>query len=68
MAQLEADAIRRGCTLVYLETMSFQAPSFYQSLGFEPACTFAGFPNGITKSIMRRSLADLAAAAREVER
>lgn len=57
MARLEAEAIRRGCAQIYLETLSFQAPAFYQRLGFKTACTFAGFPNGITKSIMRRSLA-----------
>jgi GNAT superfamily N-acetyltransferase len=61
IAQFEAEAIRRGCGLVYLETLSFQAPSFYQRLGFETAYTFAGFPNGITKSIMRRTLADTGA-------
>lgn len=58
---VEAEARRRGCTLLYLETFSFQAPEFYRRLGFEPACEFTGFPEGIVKYVMRKDLVDFPA-------
>ena len=54
---VEEEARRRGCTLIYLETFSFQAPDLYRHLGYEAACEVAGFPNGIVKYVMRKALA-----------
>ena len=54
---VEREARARGCSLLYLETFSFQSPDFYRCLGFESACELAGFPNGIVKFVMRKSLA-----------
>ncbi len=35
MLQLaEAEAIRRGCQYAYVDTMDYQAPDFYQRLGY----------------------------------
>jgi len=31
----EAEARRRGCKYVFLDTMSYQAPGFYESLGYQ---------------------------------
>ncbi|MEO0482310.1 MAG: GNAT family N-acetyltransferase [Planctomycetota bacterium] len=56
VAEVESHARRCRCTLLFLETFSFQAPEFYGRLGFETACAFAGFPGGVRKYIMRKSL------------
>jgi GNAT superfamily N-acetyltransferase len=42
----------RGCRSFYLETFSFQAPAFYQSLGYTPVCELRGFGHGIVKYVM----------------
>lgn len=34
MAMAEAEAIRRGCMGAYLHTVQFQAPGFYEKLGY----------------------------------
>jgi ribosomal protein S18 acetylase RimI-like enzyme len=34
MAMAEAEAVRRGCTGAYLYTNQFQAPGFYEKLGY----------------------------------
>jgi ribosomal protein S18 acetylase RimI-like enzyme len=57
VANVEAEARARGCTLIYLETFTFQAPNFYARLGYEVAATLAGFPDGITKFLMTKRLA-----------
>jgi GNAT superfamily N-acetyltransferase len=53
---VHVEAASRGCTLLYLETFSFQTPELYERLGYEIACQFDGFPNGIVKYIMHRRL------------
>lgn len=50
----EARAAKRGCTLFYLETFSFQAPAFYRSLGYEVANELRGYPHGIARYVMVR--------------
>jgi GNAT superfamily N-acetyltransferase len=50
----EERAAARGCSTFFLETFSFQAPSFYESLGYAPATEFRGFPHGIVKYVMVR--------------
>lgn len=47
MQQAEEQAKQRGCLAAQLDTLSFQAPQFYQKLGFEVVGTvpeFAGSP------------------------
>jgi ribosomal protein S18 acetylase RimI-like enzyme len=53
----EAGATARGCTTLYLTTFSFQAPGLYRSLGYRSAVELRGFPNGIVKYIMVRTIA-----------
>lgn len=47
--QFEAHAVQRGCTSVYLETFSFQAPALYRALGYAVEFQRTGYPHGITK-------------------
>ncbi len=39
-------ARQRGCDFIFVETMNFQAPRFYQELGFTNELTRHGFANG----------------------
>lgn len=56
MTMFEAEARKRGCALVYLDTFTFQAPAFYLKQGYETACRFDGFPGGMSKLVMRKAL------------
>ena len=42
----EAEARRRGCEQVVLSTHSFQAPAFYERLGYEKLAVIRGQPKG----------------------
>jgi len=53
----EARAKQRGCRMFYLTTFSFQAPAFYKALGYLPAHEIRGFPAGIVKYLMVRTVA-----------
>ena len=39
----EVEAKKRGCLVAQLDTLSFQAPDFYQKLGFDIVGTVPGF-------------------------
>ena len=53
----EARVKTRGCRTLYLTTFSFQAPALYRSLGYRPAAEVRGFPDGIVKYLMVRTVA-----------
>jgi len=44
LARAEAEARRRGCTGVWLDTFSFQAPAFYPRHGYQPFGEIADYP------------------------
>jgi len=46
MARAEAEARNRGCHGAQVDTLSFQAPRFYQQFGFEVIGTVPDFPAG----------------------
>ena len=46
MALAEAEARRLGCTGIWLDTFTFQAPGFYAKLGFEEAGRITDHPPG----------------------
>ena len=57
MALAENEALRRGCTRVFLETYSFQALPFYEKCGYTVHCRIADFPvggarYGLTKNLL----------------
>jgi ribosomal protein S18 acetylase RimI-like enzyme len=45
----EDEARRRGCRRVVVTTHSFQAPGFYQRLGYRHIATVEGYPEGHAK-------------------
>jgi len=62
----EGRARKHGCTIAYLETLSFQAPSLYRSLGYVTVHEHAVFPHGIVRHLMVHALACTPQAADQV--
>jgi len=57
LMQLLEDAVRRrGATMIYLDTFSFQARGFYERCGYGVVATLEGFPDGIAKFLMVKRL------------
>ena len=52
----EAEAIARGCTQVVLATHSFQAPGFYERLGYERKYAIVDRPRGHANIIYVKAL------------
>ena len=46
MGQAERIARHSGCGMIHLFTYDFQAPGFYERLGYEQWGALEGFPNG----------------------
>ena len=49
-------AADRDCTMVQLETFSFQASIFYEKLGYETIAVLQDFPPGHQKYFLKKSL------------
>lgn len=56
LAEAEAEAVRRGCSQLVLTTHSFQAPQFYQKLGFTVVSEVPGYPCGHSQVVLRKPL------------
>lgn len=59
----EQEAVRRGCAQVLLTTHSFQAPGFYEHLGYTRQATVAGYPQGHAQLVYVKALRGAAAQA-----
>jgi ribosomal protein S18 acetylase RimI-like enzyme len=46
MMAAEREATRRGCVQIVLSTHSFQAPEFYESLGYIRLAAIPNYPKG----------------------
>ena len=57
MNRFETEATRRACSLIYLDTFSFQARPFYENRGYRVVLETQGFTNGIVTYSMRKQLA-----------
>jgi len=53
---IEDEAKRFGATRSYLDTMSFQAPGFYRSCGYEEFGSIDGYPAGVTRHWLTKTL------------
>ena len=56
LQHFEKAAATRGCTLVYLDTFSFQAPDFYRRCGYHVAFETRGFAQDIVKYTLHKLL------------
>jgi GNAT superfamily N-acetyltransferase len=52
----EQEAWRRGCTQMVLDTHSFQAPEFYEKLGYEIVGVVDEYPRGHKKYYLKKRL------------
>jgi GNAT superfamily N-acetyltransferase len=52
----ESQAVRRGCEQVVLMTHSFQAPAFYEHLGYERKYVIEGRPKGYADIVYVKQL------------
>ena len=52
----ERRAAERGCRRVFLDTFSFQAPGFYQKLGYQVYGRAEGWPSGHAHLFLRKDL------------
>ncbi|MCG6138791.1 MAG: GNAT family N-acetyltransferase [Nostoc sp. LLA-1] len=56
LAAAEQESIKRGCQYAYLDTFSFQAPEFYQKLGYTVFGELPNFPEGYSGFFLRKVL------------
>lgn len=54
--QAERIARHSGCTMIHLDTFDFQAPRFYEKLGFERWGVLGPFPNGHQRYYYRKMI------------
>jgi GNAT superfamily N-acetyltransferase len=57
LAAIEAEAARRGCTRAALDSYSWQAPGFYERLGYRRFATL-DYPNGTSRHWFVKELGD----------
>jgi len=53
---VETEAVRRGCTLAQTDTFGFQAPAFYEALGYARFATLDGYADGHVRHYFRKTL------------
>jgi len=56
METAERRAVERGCRHVFLDTFSFQAPGFYEKLGYETYAKAEDWPVGHAHHFLRKDL------------
>jgi GNAT superfamily N-acetyltransferase len=56
LAMAEAEGKRRGCALIALFTLHFQAPGFYRKQGYDITARLEAPPPGATRILMTKKL------------
>ncbi len=56
MAAAEKEARKRKCTDIWLDTFGFQAPKFYQKLGYRKFGKLDNYPKGYSRYFMTKKL------------
>lgn len=56
LAMAEDEGRRRGCAVIALNTLHFQAPGFYRKQGYTEAAKLAPPPPGATRYLMTKKL------------
>lgn len=56
LIEAEKEAIRRDCHHVHVDTMSWQAPKFYEKHGYETIAILPDIPKGNQKYLLMKSL------------
>lgn len=56
MAEAEAAARKLGCTGIWVDTFSFQAPGFYKKLGYIEFGAIADYPPGFSRHFLHKHL------------
>lgn len=56
MECIEKEAIKNGCVHSYLNTIEFQAPRFYEKIGYEIFATLNNFHKGFNKYFLKKEL------------
>ncbi|WP_332698988.1 GNAT family N-acetyltransferase [Devosia sp.] len=56
MEQAEVVARQHGCVGIWLDTFTFQAPGFYEKLGYSTFGEIANYPPGSSRFFLRKHL------------
>ena len=56
LAMAEQEALRRGCHHAHLDTLDFQAPAFYEKLGYTLWGTLEDLPLGHQRYFYQKEL------------
>jgi GNAT superfamily N-acetyltransferase len=56
MQRIEQEARQFGAVRSYVDTMSVQAPAFYRACGYQAFGTIDGYPGGVTRHWLTKTL------------